>query len=110
MLEDCPFCGYDNPEVEQTVIPDWEYSGYIAGCPLCYACGPANSAEENAIRDWNAMAELVQASTAACTVLYGMLLSRWGHPDDWPNASGKVIYDRLRDALLAFERSDDPDR
>ena len=50
---------------------------------------------------------LVAAARRVNNTFYGMLLREWGHPDDWPNAHGKVVYNELRTALAPFEEPAD---
>jgi len=44
--------------------------------------------------------DLLAACEAIQPTFYGMLLDRWGRPEDWPeNAQGTVVYRKLRAAI-----------
>ena len=51
---------------------------------------------------------LAEAARRVNNTFYGMLLRDWGHPDDWPNAHGKVVYEELKAALAQWEADDGP--
>lgn len=81
--DDPMICGHPTWALEH----DEEGTGYCAWC-------------EDIARIKEQRDNLLAACEAVQPMLYGMLIERWGHPDNWPEgAQGAVVYQKLKTAI-----------
>ena len=93
----CPFCGWANSRS----IGIWSDGGFWAECPDCFAQGPVEGTEAEAIAAWNARHR--EASQAELVEALEKIAAKW-HTDRTCSLEAQG-YDEVECASIAAEDS-----